>query len=73
LIDFRPILHVVGYLLAGLAAVMLVPAAVDAGFANPNWKVFLEAAAATGFVAASWSPAPTAAGRSNSASSKPSS
>lgn len=50
MIEFRPILHVVGYLLAGLAAVMLVPAAVDAGFANPDWKVFLEAAAATGFV-----------------------
>lgn len=49
-IEFRPILRVVGYLLIGLAALMLIPAAVDAGFANPDWKVFLTAAAATAFV-----------------------
>jgi len=49
-IEFRPIFRVVGYLLVGLAGLMLIPVAVDAGFANPDWKVFLEAAAATGFV-----------------------
>jgi len=49
-IEFRPVFRVVGYLLTGLAGLMLIPAGVDAGFANLDWKVFLESAAATGFV-----------------------
>lgn len=47
--DPRPILYVVGLLLCGLAAAMLVPAAADAALANPDWRVFLASASATGF------------------------
>ncbi len=49
MIEFRPILFVVGLLLVTLAAAMCLPAAVDAAYANPDWQVFATAAAVTMF------------------------
>lgn len=37
-------------MICGLAGVMLIPAAVDAAYANPDWTAFVEAAAVTGFI-----------------------
>ena len=48
--DFRPIFFVIGLLLSILAAVMCVPAAVDAVAGHPDWQVFAAAAALTMFV-----------------------
>jgi len=48
--DFRPIFLVVGMLLAILAVSMLLPAAADAFVGNPDWQVFVVAAALTLFV-----------------------
>jgi trk system potassium uptake protein TrkH len=47
---FGPILYVVGFLLAGLGGVMLVPALIDLSFANPDWRTFVAAAVVTGFL-----------------------
>ncbi len=49
-IDFRPVLFVVGILLTTLAAFMFVPALVDATAGNPDWRVFLAAAFFTLFI-----------------------
>ncbi len=49
-IDFRPILFVVGILLSTLGAAMLVPAFADAVWGNPDWRVFCAAAGFTVFV-----------------------
>ncbi len=48
-IEFRPILLVVGLLLVTLAVAMCLPAGVDAAHANPDWQVFATAAAITMF------------------------
>ena len=48
--DFRPILMIVGTLLATLALVMCVPAVVDAFQGNPDWEVFAASAAVTLFL-----------------------
>lgn len=48
--DFRPIVVVIGALLAILALAMLVPAAVDAFHRNPDWEVFVLSAGVTLFV-----------------------
>lgn len=53
MIDLRPILFVIGILLAILAVAMTLPAAVDASFGDPDWSVFAGAAAVTGFFGAS--------------------
>ncbi|MEX1108919.1 MAG: TrkH family potassium uptake protein [Dongiaceae bacterium] len=45
--DFRPVLFIVGVLLVTLAASMLLPAAVDAAYGDPDWQVFFSAAAIT--------------------------
>ncbi|MSO97200.1 MAG: TrkH family potassium uptake protein [Rhodospirillaceae bacterium] len=47
--DLRPILHINGLLLTGLAVLMLIPAAVDLASGNPDWFVFWASAVATGF------------------------
>ena len=47
--DFRPILLAVGALLCILGVAMLLPAMVDRAAENPDWQVFLAAAAATVF------------------------
>ena len=49
MIDFRPILFIVGILLTTLAVAMTLPAAADAVVANPDWQVFAGAAAVTFF------------------------
>jgi trk/ktr system potassium uptake protein len=49
-IDVTPIARVIGLMLCGLAGMMLIPAAVDAAYANPDWAAFLESAAVTGFI-----------------------
>ena len=49
MIDPRPILFILGLLLATLAAAMLVPAAADAMAGSTDWRAFLGAAVFTGF------------------------
>lgn len=46
--NFRPVLFVVSILLLALAVTMLIPAALDAVYGNPDWKVFLASAGFTG-------------------------
>ncbi len=50
MIDFRPLLFVIGLLLAALAVAMLLPAAIDWAAGDPDWQGFLAAAFLTGFV-----------------------
>lgn len=50
MIDIRPVLYVVGLLLAGIAAAMLLPMAVDLMDRNVDWQVFALASGTTGFV-----------------------
>lgn len=47
--DFRPILHIIGLLLTGLAILMLLPAAADLVTGEQDWIVFWASAATTGF------------------------
>ena len=49
-VDLRPVLFVLGILLATLAAAMLVPAVVDAAHGGPDWSVFVLSAGVTLFV-----------------------
>jgi trk system potassium uptake protein TrkH len=49
-IDITPVARVVGLMLCGLAAVMLVPAAVDAVYGSSDWIAFAESAAVTAFI-----------------------
>jgi trk system potassium uptake protein TrkH len=49
-IDFRPILQVVGILLSTLALAMFVPAMADLIAGNPDWQVFLGAGFLTLFI-----------------------
>ena len=50
MIDFRPILFILGVLLCILAVAMVIPAIVDAGIGHPDWKVFTSSALLTLFV-----------------------
>ncbi len=50
MMDFRPVLLVVGVLLAILALAMCVPAGVDLMAGNPDWQVFVLSAGLTMFV-----------------------
>lgn len=50
MLDFRPILYVVGILLTTLAAAMCAPLAADLLAGNPDWLVFASAAGLTAFV-----------------------
>lgn len=47
--DLRPILHLNGVLLTGLAVLMLIPAMVDLAYDDSDWLVFGASAIATGF------------------------
>ncbi len=49
MLDFRPILMVIGLLLGLLGIAMLVPALADAIVGNPDWQVFLVSAGVTAF------------------------
>ena len=50
MIDFRPILFIVGILLTTLAIAMVLPAIVDVTVGHPDWRVFLGSAGLTLFV-----------------------
>ena len=50
MIDFRPILFIIGVLLCILAVAMVIPAIVDAGIGHPDWQVFTSSALLTLFV-----------------------
>jgi len=50
LVDFRPVLFVIGLLLSTLAVAKVLPAIVDAAAGHADWQVFLAAAGATLFV-----------------------
>ncbi len=50
MIDFRPILMVVGVFLSFLAVGMCIPAAVDYFHGNPDWQVFTASAGLTLFI-----------------------
>lgn len=50
MMDFRPILLILGVLLATLAVGMCIPAIVDAAAGNPDWQVFAVSAGLTLFV-----------------------
>jgi trk system potassium uptake protein len=52
-IDLRPVLFLVGWFLAALAAIMLVPALVDVAAGNPDWATFLTSSLLTLFVGVS--------------------
>lgn len=53
MMDFRPILLILGILLATLAVGMCIPAIVDAAVGNPDWQVFAVSAGLTLFVGVS--------------------
>ncbi|MDP6391058.1 MAG: TrkH family potassium uptake protein [Alphaproteobacteria bacterium] len=50
MIDFRPILFIIGMLMLPLAVAMSIPAIADANAGNPDWQVFTIAAGFTLFV-----------------------
>ncbi|MEQ5778206.1 TrkH family potassium uptake protein [Thalassospira sp. NFXS8] len=50
MIDFRPILFIIGILLATLAIGMIVPALVDLYYGHPDWLVFSAASAVSLFI-----------------------
>ncbi|MGB1547382.1 MAG: potassium transporter TrkG, partial [Alphaproteobacteria bacterium] len=53
MLDFRPILFVIGLLLATIAVAMGVPAVVDVLAGHPDWRVFAISSALTLFVGVS--------------------
>ena len=53
MIDFRPIFLVLGYLLATLALVMMIPAAVDGFTGHADWQVFAVSGGLTLFIGVS--------------------
>ena len=50
MMDFRPIILVIGILLSALALGMIVPAIVDAFAGNPDWQVFAISSGVTLFI-----------------------
>ncbi|MEX2616909.1 MAG: TrkH family potassium uptake protein [Alphaproteobacteria bacterium] len=50
MIDFRPVLFVIGILVSTIAVAMFVPAAADIAVGNDEWQVFAGAAALTLFI-----------------------
>lgn len=49
MVEFKPIVRIIGLLLVALAAMMLIPAAVDVAQGSPDWQAFVTSAAATLF------------------------
>tara|TARA_R110002072_G_scaffold166364_1_gene319655 strand:+ start:665 stop:2113 length:1449 start_codon:yes stop_codon:yes gene_type:complete len=47
MIDFRPVAHIIGWLLMALGTIMLVPMLLDLSLGNPDWQVFLQSALIT--------------------------
>jgi len=46
--DFRPVVHIIGLLLAGMAGFMLLPAMLEVLSGGDDWRVFVESAFVTG-------------------------
>ena len=46
--DFRPVMHIIGLLLAGMAGFMLLPALLELAKGGDGWRVFVESAFVTG-------------------------
>ena len=53
MLDVRPILLVIGFLLSMLGAAMLIPVAADLAIGDEDWQVFLAAAITTLFIGGS--------------------
>ncbi len=53
MLDFRPVLFVLGVLLTTLAVTMVVPAIADLADGNPDWQVFAISSAVTFFIGVS--------------------
>ncbi|MDA0787568.1 MAG: potassium transporter TrkH, partial [Proteobacteria bacterium] len=53
MLDFRPILFILGILLTTLSIAMFLPALVDAASGNDDWQVFLASAGLTLFIGVS--------------------
>ncbi|MGF1595190.1 MAG: TrkH family potassium uptake protein [Kiloniellaceae bacterium] len=53
MIEFRPIIFIIGILLTVLAVAMVIPAIVDIAVGHPDWQVFMVAACVTLFVGVS--------------------
>lgn len=53
MIDFRPIIFILGVLLCIMAVAMMIPAVVDAAVGSADWQVFTTAAAVTLFIGVS--------------------
>lgn len=47
MLDLRPVIYVIGLLVAVLGATMLIPVVIDLADNNPDWKVFLQSAFVT--------------------------
>lgn len=50
MLDIRPVLLAIGFLLATLGAAMLIPAIADVAVGHQDWQVFLAASTATFFI-----------------------
>lgn len=50
MLNYRPILFVIGIMVATLGAVMLIPAGVDVAYDDRDWQVFLVASSVTIFI-----------------------
>lgn len=50
MLDIRPVLLAIGFLLATLGAAMLIPAVADIAVGHQDWQVFLAASTATFFI-----------------------
>ena len=53
MIDFRPVIFIIGILLSILAVAMVIPAIVDLAIGHADWQVFAAAAAVTLFTGVS--------------------
>ncbi|WP_298560866.1 TrkH family potassium uptake protein [uncultured Aliiroseovarius sp.] len=47
MLDMRPVIYVIGLLVAVLGATMLIPVVIDLADNNPDWQVFLQSAVVT--------------------------
>ena len=50
MLDFRPVLYIIGILLTTLAAAMCAPLVADLVVGHPDWQVFAASAALTAFI-----------------------
>ena len=53
MIEFRPVIFILGILLSVLAVAMIIPAVVDALIGHPDWQVFAAASATALFIGVS--------------------